>query len=374
MSAPVLNAVRESRVLVCVGAGGVGKTTVSASLALSGALAGRRSLVCTIDPARRLANALGLTGLGNAEARIPPEALQKAGLPADLPLWAMMLDMKQSWDELIGRLLPSPQRERVLQNRFYQSLSTALAGSQEYIALDKLHRLAESKQYDLLVLDTPPTAHAIDFLEAPKRVLDFLDNEAARWLLTPALAAGKVSLQLLNLGGSYAAKTLSKLTGAETLSELAQFMLSISGMNSEFRERAQRVTELLKSASTRFVVVTTPTEGRMAEVSRLRKLLDERHLHTAAVIANRVQKRPSPHAFARAEALPPPLREKMVATLQEASSLADSDEATLAELKVACAPVPIAPLARVRAEVHDLAGLSDVARGLSQPSQGEKTG
>src|SRR5262249_45224610 len=160
---------------------------------------------------------------------------------------AMMLDMKQTWDELIERQAPPDKRSRILNNRFYQSLSTALAGSQEYIAMEKLWQLRSQRDYGVIVLDTPPTPHALAFLDAPNRILDFLENEAAKWLLTPALAAGKVGLQLFNLGGSYVAKTISKLTGTETLQELSNFMLAMSGLNQGFRERAHDVKQLLGS-------------------------------------------------------------------------------------------------------------------------------
>src|SRR6185295_5621925 len=149
----------------------------------------------------------------------------------------MMLDMKHTWDAVIEQRAPADKRETILKNRFYQSLSSELAGSQEYIAMEKLWQLRSQRDYRLIVLDTPPTAHALDFLDAPNRVLDFMDNEAARWLLTPALAAGKVGLKLFNLGSSYVAKTLTKFTGTETLQELAAFMLAISGLNEGFKER-----------------------------------------------------------------------------------------------------------------------------------------
>ena len=235
---PIAAAVANHDTLVCVGSGGVGKTTVAATIALRAAVDGKGSLVCTIDPARRLANALGLDALGNAETPIPAAAFEKAGLQPKAAMRAMMLDMKRTWDELIERRAPPDKRDKNLSNRFYQSMSSALAGSQEYIAMEKLWELRTQRDYPLIVLDTPPTAHALDFLDAPNRILDFLDNEAAKWLLTPALAAGKVGLKLFNLGSSYVAKTLTKFTGVETLQGLAEFMSSISGMNQDFRERA----------------------------------------------------------------------------------------------------------------------------------------
>jgi anion-transporting ArsA/GET3 family ATPase len=178
------------RIAVCVGSGGVGKTSVAAALALAHALEGGRALVCTIDPARRLANALGLTALGNVEARIPDARLEEAGLRPGGQLFAMMLDVKRTWDDLVTRHAPDPaSRERILGNRLYQQMSAALAGSQEYMAMEKLHELAADRDYDLLVLDTPPTAQALDFLDAPARILDFLGSDAARTFLAPAVGA-----------------------------------------------------------------------------------------------------------------------------------------------------------------------------------------
>ena len=176
------------RLLVCVGPGGVGKTTLAAAIALREARAGRKVLVCTIDPARRLANSLGLQALENREARVElaPDAKGQR--------FAMMLDLRRSWDGLIARTAKSPeQRDRIYQNRFYQQLSTALAGSQEYAAVATLAELAQDRDYELIVLDTPPTVQALDFLDAPTRILDFLDNPAARLLLGPALAASKAT-------------------------------------------------------------------------------------------------------------------------------------------------------------------------------------
>src|SRR5262249_13630708 len=262
---PLERALSENEVLVCVGAGGVGKTTIAAAIALFAAAQGKRSLVCTIDPARRLANSLGLSELGNTEARIGAQSLEEAGVRADAPLYAMMLDTKRTWDEFIERYAPADKREQILGSRFYQSLASRLAGSQEYIAMEKLWQLHSREQYELIVLDTPPTAHALDFLDAPNRVLDFFDNDAARWLLRPALAAGRWGLQVFSFGGNYVAKTLSKLTGVDTLRELAEFMLAISGMNESFRERATQVRDLLAAERTSFPPVTAPSLQEMDE-------------------------------------------------------------------------------------------------------------
>ena len=256
----------------------------------------------------------------------------------------MMLDMKQTWDELIMRLRPGGTRERIFPNRFYQSLSSALAGWQEYIAMEKLWELYDQRTTSCIVLDTPPTAHALDFLDAPNRILDFLDNEAARWLLTPALAAGKVGLKLFKLGSSsYMAKTLAKFTGAETLHELANFMLAIGGMNEDFRQRALEVRELVSSPETQFILVTTAHPDRLDEVARFKTLLLQNHITIAAVVVNRVHTSPTEAQWTEAERLPMALREKMKKTLGEMADLAARDSAGLAEIQRLATPCRWSP-------------------------------
>jgi anion-transporting ArsA/GET3 family ATPase len=345
------------RVLICVGAGGVGKTTIGAALALRAAVEGTSAIVCTIDPAKRLANSLGLQELGNAETRISDEVMRAAGLQPKAPLRAMMLDMKQAWDEMIVKLASPDRREKILGNRFYKALSTALAGSQEYIAMEKLLELRTERDYGLIVLDTPPTVHALDFLDAPNRVLDFLDNEAARWLLTPALLAGKVGLQLFNLGGSYVTKTLAKFTGTDVLQELANLLLAMSGLNDNLRQSAHQVRELLASDETAFVLVTTPNKERLDEVAHFQSVLRQNQMDLVAVVVNRVHPPPQAADRVAARAQPPPLREKLVATLDELHVLAEQDAAGIAELGRLCAPVPLVEVPRFELDIHDVASL-----------------
>jgi len=361
---PLVEAARRRDVLICVGSGGVGKTTVAASIALRAAVDGKSALVCTIDPARRLANSLGLSQLGNAETRIAAEKLIAAGLPPGAPLFAMMLDIKQTWDEFIERHAPPNRREQILSSRFYRSLSTTLAGSQEYIAMEKLWQLRAHRDYGLIVLDTPPTAHALDFLDAPNRVLDFFDNEASRWLLAPALTAGKLGLQLFNWGGSYIAKTISKLTGTETLQELASFMLAISGMNESFRQRARQVRALLAAERTAFVLVVSPNLEGLDEVTHFHTLLQQNHMAVAAVVVNRVQLPPRPTDWSAAAALEPMLRDKVEATLRERHATAAQDEEAIAEIRSHCQPTPLIQVPRFSLDVHDLAGLWRTSRFL----------
>lgn len=357
-------ALGHKRVLVCVGSGGVGKTTISATLALRAAVDGRSSLVCTIDPAKRLANSLGLNALGNVEAEVPASALEPLGVKARARLHAMMLDMKATWDDLIVKHAPADKREKILSNRFYQSLSSALAGSQEYVAMEKLWELRTQRDYELIVLDTPPTAHALDFLEAPNRVLDFLDNEAARWLLTPALAAGKVGLSLFNLGSSYMAKTISRFTGTETLQELANFMLSIAPMNESFRQRAKGVRELLEDQQTGYVLVTGPGRERHDEVMHFHRLLKQNRMDVVAIVVNRVHPLPSQVLWEEARHLLATRRDKVEQTLRELTLMAEQDAQGIAELQAICGDTPIIQVPRFEMDVHDIGALWRTTRFL----------
>jgi anion-transporting ArsA/GET3 family ATPase len=354
---PLAEALRSRGVVVCVGPGGVGKTTLAAALALQAAALGRRSLVCTIDPARRLASALGLSELGNVARPIAPAELAAAGIHLAAPVEAMMLDMKQSWDELIARSASPEQRERILANRFYQSLSSALAGSQEYIALEKLWELHSSRTHELLVLDTPPTSQALDFLDAPDRVLDFFGSDSTRWFLTPALRGAKIGLRLFGLGGNLISRTLSRIVGGQTLSDLAAFLLAISGMNESFRERARSVRALLKSEETAVVLVTGPAVERREEAVRFHASLREQRLHVAAVVVNQVHAGVAREDIEAAAGLPEPLRSKLERTALEANTLAEADAGGILELSQAVAPTPLLTVPRFPGDVHDLRAL-----------------
>ncbi|RKH55334.1 ArsA family ATPase [Corallococcus aberystwythensis] len=357
-------ALANKRVLICVGSGGVGKTTVAATLALRAAVDGRPSIVCTIDPAKRLANSLGLSGLGNTEAEVPASVLEPLGVKPKAALHAMMLDMKATWDDLITRVAPPDQREKIFANRFYQSLSTALAGSQEYIAMEKVWDLRRRSDYQLVVLDTPPTAHALDFLDAPNRVLDFLDNEAAKWLLTPALKAGKVGLSLFNLGGSYVTRALSRFTGTEMLQELSSFMVTLSSMNEGFRERARGVRELLEDKTTGFVLVTSPNPERLDEAIHFHKLLQQNRMEMTAIVVNRVHPLPTQAQWEDAATLTPTRRAKVEETLRETQVLAQQDLEGLAQLRAACPGTPLIQVPRFGLDVHDLTALWGTGRYL----------
>ncbi len=354
----------QREVVVCVGPGGVGKTTVSAAIALHQAVRGTRSIVCTIDPAKRLANALGVAALGNAETEISPAALAALPEKPNAVLGAMMLDMKRSWDELIERRAPKAMQRAILDNRFYQSLSTALAGSHEYIAMEKLWELKSQARHPLIVLDTPPAAHALDFLEAPTRVLDFLDNDAARWLLGPALKASRAGFSMLRFSEGTVAKTIAKFTGTETLSDLADFMLAIAGMNDDFRERASQTQKLLRAPQTAFVLVTSPAPSRVDEAIEFDRQLRGHGITPAALVVNRAHEPPPRFEAAGADALEASLAARVRQTLDEAAAEAASDAAGVARLRRACPELPVVLVPQFHADVHDLQSLWETARYL----------
>jgi len=368
----LLDAVASRRVLVCVGSGGVGKTTVAAALGLARAMEGQRVLVCTIDPARRLASAMGLGALGNVEARVPEAAFQEAGLHPRGELHAMMLDVKRTWDDLVTRHAPdAARRDRILKNRLYHQMSAALAGSQEYMAMEKLHELATDRDYDLIVLDTPPTAHALDFLDAPERIIDFLGNDTARLLLAPAAGAGRLGLRLAQLGSGYVAKTLARFTGADMLRDLGEFLAGFQGMYDGFKARAAEVRALLGRPTTGFVLVASPSPLSIDEVLAFHQRLRAEGMPVAGLVANRVTPDlwrgggPLPDAAALAAALPDDaaLADRLAATLAEHQRLAEGDARALARLYQAV-PGPRAEVPRLEHDVHDLAGLARLAERL----------
>ncbi|MFN7132550.1 MAG: ArsA family ATPase [Myxococcales bacterium] len=366
---PLHRLVQDKRIIVCVGSGGVGKTTVAASIALKAAALGKKVMVCTIDPARRLANSLGMTELGNTETRVSDEKFREAGVEPKGELYAMMLDLKRTWDDLIVKHAPADRREAILASRFYQQLSSALAGSQEYVAMEKLYDLHHERDYDLIVLDTPPTAHALDFLDAPNRVLDFFGNDAMRWLLTPALKAGRAGLKMFNLAGGYFVKTISRVTGTDLLQELAEFLVSLAPLYDHFKERASAVKALLGSEKAAFVLVSSPNPLTVDEAIYFHQLLLENQMPLGAVVANRVNVAaalPVPPAqvdalhvalAAAGAELGVPLRQRLESAIAEARVLAEVDADQLQRLAAQCAPTPLVRVPRFGSDVHDLSGL-----------------
>ena len=281
---------RDKRVVVACGSGGVGKTTTSAALGLFAALAGKRVLVLTIDPARRLANALGLEEFGNSARAVSLAELGFEPQPGG-SLSAMMLDMKQTFDDMVADYAAHPgDLERIRQNRLYRSMSQALAGIQEYMAVAKLYTVLQTNAYDLIVLDTPPTSHALDFLDAPRRFVDFLDHDALQWLLKSTATAGKLSFRLLDVGSSYMMKTIGRLSGVDILREIGEFVSSFYPLFLGFKDRSDKIAQLLVSRDLVFVVVSAQTQPQIDEALFFHRKLLHEGLRALSVLVNRLHR------------------------------------------------------------------------------------
>ena len=280
MNTKLADLVAQKRVIICVGSGGVGKTTTSAIIALHAAKRGRRVIVLTIDPAKRLANALGLESF-TGEA-------QKVELEMEGELWALMLDMKACFDEVVRTYAPEETRDEILNNRIYKYFSTSLAGTQEYAASERLYQLYESGDYDLIVLDTPPTTHALDFLDAPNRLGDAVNSRALQWLYKPTVFAGRKGMGVFSMGTAYVVRILSKLTGAQLLDEFAIFLRAFSTLFDGLQERGKAVRELLSRDESTFIVVSIPDPLTLKEAAFFYEKLGKDKNTVGAFVINRV--------------------------------------------------------------------------------------
>jgi anion-transporting ArsA/GET3 family ATPase len=284
--------VARKRIIVCAGSGGVGKTTMAAAIALRAAVGGKKVAVLTIDPARRLAAALGLEALTNDPVRINKRKFTAAGLKPEGELYAMMLDTKTTFDHLVMRYAPSrSQAERIIANRFYRNISGTLSGTQEYMAMEKLFELHKEGVYDLIVIDTPPTRNALDFLDAPRRMIGFLESRVLRWFLIPYIRAGGGLMRIANVAATAFLRLVKLIIGAEVLADTAEFFGNLEGMYDGFKERAGEVAALLKSESTSFVVVTSPSQETIKEAVYFSTRLDESGLPFGGLVVNRVHPR-----------------------------------------------------------------------------------
>lgn len=362
-SAALREALATRRVLVVCGSGGVGKTTTAAALGLHAARLGRRVLVCTVDPSRRLATSLGLRQLSEKPRLLP---LERLGTPVSGRLWAMTLDTKRTFDALVERHAPDDEaRRRILGNRFYQQVSAALAGSHEYMAMEKLLDLSVDERYDLVVLDTPPTRHALDFLEAPERLVGFLDTSVLRFFLKPYFAAGRLTLKVATRTGAAALQLADRVLGLQFLQDLSEFFLAFESMYDGFKERAARVHTLLREPSSGFVLVSSPAATASEEALYFHGRLSERGMPFVSFLVNRVHTDPALGAStARARrsgpALDAALREALLLLHAEQRQLARRDQRQLAALAKRTRTVVI-PIPAFESDIHDLRGLCAVA-------------
>jgi anion-transporting ArsA/GET3 family ATPase len=354
--------VRERSIVICCGSGGVGKTTTSAAIALQAARLGRTACVVTIDPARRLANSLGVDELSNSPTRIDGD------WPGELH--ALMLDPKGTFDDLIERYSDSEsQAEDIRVNRIYRNLTGTLSGTQEYMAMEKLHELVEEGGFDLVVVDTPPSRNALDFLDAPRRLTHFLENRIFQALMAPT----RVGLRFMGVAANALLRTISKVAGADIVHDAVAFFQAFEGMEEGFRIRAARVRELLVQPGTAFVLVASPRSDSVEEAVHFAEKLAESKMSATALIVNRVQPR-----FATDEVLAglAPMgspagrgaddgaREALadlVDNLAGYTLASDREEAAYAGLVAQVDPAPVYRVPLLNSDVHDLVGLSTVA-------------
>lgn len=365
-AAPLLQALAGRRYVVVCGSGGVGKTTTAAALGLKAAFAGRRVLVCTVDPARRLSTSLGLRQLAEKPRRLELERLGEA--PGEM--WAMMLDTKRTFDALVERYTPDEAaRQRILGNRFYQQISNALAGSHEYMAMEKLLELAGDERFDLVVLDTPPTRHALDFLEAPERLMGFLDASILRWFLRPYFVAGRLTLRVVGRTGSLLLELVDRVLGLQFLQDLSEFFLAFESMYDGFKLRATQVYDLLRSPQAAFVVVASPRPASLDEAHHFHARLSEKQMPFAAFLVNRVHTDPSAagRAARAGGQAPSPVDEDLAARLVEVHArqraLARLDRVSIARLKGRTREQVVA-IPELEGDVHDLRSLGELAEAL----------
>jgi anion-transporting ArsA/GET3 family ATPase len=355
------------RVIVTLGAGGVGKTTTSAALALGLALSGQKVAVVTIDPARRLASALGLDELSGEPHRIDDAALRAQGLEAKGELWAMMLDAKATFDAVVESLASDEEaREEILANPVYGELSTAVAGSQELSAIAKLYELYEEHDFDVIVLDTPPSRNALDFLEAPGRLLGFLEGRALQVFLSP----GGLTAKLFGRGTALVFTIFARVTGVDMFAELSQFFRSLSGILDGFGDRTRAVQELLRSKKTAFVVVTSPEPEPVQEARFLAARLAETRLPAPHLVVNRVHleglgARTLEDLEAELEpSLGAELARRVATNLADVDVLVRRDQETIAALSELGDGHPPVLVGHLDEEVQDLLGLSRIAEQL----------
>jgi anion-transporting ArsA/GET3 family ATPase len=364
-----------TEVLVTCGSGGVGKTTAAAAIALRAAERGRCVVVLTIDPARRLAQSLGLDELSNE----PHEVL---GIKGTGRLFAMMLDMKRTFDDVVTAHSTPERAEQIFANPFYQSLSSSFAGTQEYMAMEKLSQLRESMQtdrahapWDLIVVDTPPSRSALDFLDAPNRLGRFLDGRMIRLISAPARAGGRAYVKVISASFSLFTRALTKILGSELLRDVASFVSAMETMFGGFRERADQTYQLLKADGTAFLVVAAPESDALREASFFVERLSAEEMPLGGLILNRVHEasaslsgRAAEAALERLEAGPEdaPLAAAALRVHVVGSDAAAADARMARRFAAAHPSVPTARVAALPADVHDLTGLRTVGTLLAK--------
>ena len=356
-----------TRIIVCCGSGGVGKTTTAAALGLRAAEQGRTVVVLTVDPARRLAQSMGLTALDNT-----PRVVAGTDLGAGGSMHAMMLDMKRTFDEIVEAHAEPGRAAQILANPFYQSLSSSFSGTQEYMAMEKLGQLRRAEEWDLIVVDTPPSRSALDFLDAPKRLGRFLDGRLIRVLMVPARAGGRAYMKVLSAGFGMVAGVLTKVLGAQVLRDAQTFVSALDTMFGGFRERAEHTYQLLQAPGTAFVVIAAPEPDALREASYFVERLADERMPLAGLIVNRVHRSAARLSAARSLAAAENLNGSRYPLAAAALRLhADlmqlqARERRLAEQFASAHPaVPVTEVPALPEDVHDLDGLRVIGEHLA---------
>jgi anion-transporting ArsA/GET3 family ATPase len=369
--------VERDTIVICCGSGGVGKTTTAAVIAQEAARRGRDAVVVTIDPAKRLANALGLEALSDAPSEVPRRLWDPDGsAPARGRLSALMLDTKTTFDRLVTRYaIGEEQAERILANGFYRNVSGALSGTQEYMAMEKLYELHEAGGYEIIVVDTPPTRHALDFLDAPDRLLRMLDNRIFRLLMMPTRAY----LRVASVAVQTFLRTVSRVVGSEVVDDIVSFFRAFEGMEAGFRERAERVRALLANSGAAFVLVTSPRRDAIDEAEFFAQRLERDGRYVGALIVNRVHPsfgselseglrlrahelrestKGDPHADAGARLA------ALYDNLADFNEIAARERGHLADLTARIGSAAVAHVPFLSRDVHDLDALSEIGDAI----------
>ncbi|PWJ27463.1 arsenite efflux ATP-binding protein ArsA [Branchiibius hedensis] len=372
---------RSVTTVVCCGSGGVGKTTTAAAFAIRAAEAGRKVAVLTIDPARRLAQALGVGDLTNDPS--PVKAIRGTG-----SLDALMLDMKRTFDDVVLQHASGQKAQQILDNPFYQAVSSSFAGTQEYMAMERLAQLQAEKgpdgaaAWDLIVVDTPPSRSALDFLDAPKRLSSFLDGRFIRILMAPAKAGGKVYLKVMSAGLNTIAGVLSKIVGGQLLSDVQTFVAALDTMFGGFRERAEQTYAVLAAPSTAFLVVATPDREALREAAYFTQRLADDHMPLAGVVVNRVQPAlvaglSGPRALAAAAVMEeqpkrpgsgwqPMDTAGLLLLHAESETVRERHEAAIARFRAAQPELALVEVATQATDVNDLDQLREIGAELAR--------
>ena len=367
-SARLDDVVRDARVIVCCGSGGVGKTTTAAVIGIEAARRGRRVVVVTIDPARRLADAIGLPdGLSGAPQRVTIDLA-----PGDGEFWAMMLDTPAMFERVVrSHAADDEQADRIVDNRFYQNIAGALSGTQEYMASEALHELHGDDRFDLVVVDTPPSRNALDFLEAPGVLSRFLDHTAFKLLMMPT----RTGMKVLSIATQPIIRSIGRVVGSDVLADAVAFFQAFAGMDVGFRERAEEVTALLHDASTKFVLVSSPQHDTVIEAVWFAEQLREQGFDVAATIVNRLLPRFGDGTVADAAARAATARERdepelaaLWANLAELRTIAAAEREQLLPLAQRVGERVMVEVPRLPSDVHDLAALELLGGHLFQES------